>query len=172
VVTGALEIARRDKVIGASLEAAPVLYVQDEADACACSTMSSLAEIAITSAATVEVGEGPADAFRLPDVAGSCGRLPSRRRRQMRALLDGPAGSGDGAGHDDLCRRCADAVDAWRGGGVSAHGMRNFGLSSRSGACLRAAGPGPRSGFQAADALCLPFHGHGTRRPGSGSAVL
>ena len=26
VVTGALEIARRDKVIGASLEAAPVLY--------------------------------------------------------------------------------------------------------------------------------------------------
>src|SRR6202030_3639821 len=33
VVTGALEIARRDKVIGASLEAAPVLYVTDPNDA-------------------------------------------------------------------------------------------------------------------------------------------
>src|SRR6185436_14321455 len=32
VVTGALEVARRDKVIGASLEAAPTLYVESPSD--------------------------------------------------------------------------------------------------------------------------------------------
>lgn len=67
VVTGALEIERREKRIGSSLEAAPVVYVTDP------SLMAALegedfAEICITSAITLVSGEGPAEAFRLPDV--------------------------------------------------------------------------------------------------------
>ncbi|WP_319517374.1 isoleucine--tRNA ligase [uncultured Martelella sp.] len=69
VVTGALEIERREKRIGSSLEAAPVVYVGDKA------LLEALGgrdfeEICITSAITVKEGDGPEDAFRLPEVAG------------------------------------------------------------------------------------------------------
>jgi isoleucyl-tRNA synthetase len=69
VVTGALEIARREKVIGASLEAAPQVFVADPA-LLAILEGIDFAEIAITSAITVTAGDGPAEAFRLPDVPG------------------------------------------------------------------------------------------------------
>jgi isoleucyl-tRNA synthetase len=69
VVTGALEIARAQKRIGSSLEADPMVYVSD-LDLFAALVDVDLAEIAITSAATLIEGEGPADAFRLPDVKG------------------------------------------------------------------------------------------------------
>jgi len=114
VVTGALEIARRDKTIGASLEAAPVLYVQDEADAALFDDVS-LAEIAITSAAFVEVGEGPEDAFRLPDVPGTAAafhRADGGKCARCWMLLPEV---GTVPAHSDLCRRCSDAVDALDG---------------------------------------------------------
>jgi isoleucyl-tRNA synthetase len=69
VVTGALEIERAHKRIGSSLEAAPVVYVADP-DLFAALVDVDLAEIAITSAATLVEGDGPAEAFRLPDVLG------------------------------------------------------------------------------------------------------
>ncbi|HEX5211232.1 MAG TPA: class I tRNA ligase family protein, partial [Pseudolabrys sp.] len=69
VVTGALEIERAQKRIGSSLEAHPIVHVSDEALFEAVADID-LAEICITSAATLVKGEGPADAFRLPDVAG------------------------------------------------------------------------------------------------------
>ena len=69
VVTGALEIERREKRIGSSLEAAPVVYVADETLREAVDGID-LAEIAITSAATLETGDGPADAFRMDEVRG------------------------------------------------------------------------------------------------------
>ncbi len=69
VVTGALEIERREKRIGSSLEAAPEIFVSDEALYDLVSPYD-WAEIAITSRAMLEKGEGPADAFRLEDVAG------------------------------------------------------------------------------------------------------
>ncbi len=69
VVTGALEIARAGKRIGASLEAAPMVYVSDP-DLFAAMVDVDLAEISITSAATLVEGEGPPDAFRLDDVKG------------------------------------------------------------------------------------------------------
>ncbi|MFC3073864.1 isoleucine--tRNA ligase [Shinella pollutisoli] len=68
VVTGALEIERREKRIGASLEAAPVVHVADPALLAALEGQD-FAEICITSAISVVPGEGPADAFRLPEVA-------------------------------------------------------------------------------------------------------
>jgi isoleucyl-tRNA synthetase len=77
VVTGALEIERAGKRIGSSLEAAPAIYIADpelleivsnglEGDR----GETGMAEIAITSGATVLPGEGPAGAFRLDDVPG------------------------------------------------------------------------------------------------------
>jgi isoleucyl-tRNA synthetase len=77
VVTGALEIERAGKRIGSSLEAAPAIYIADPE---LLETVSNglegdrgetdMAEIAITSGATVLPGEGPAGAFRLDDVPG------------------------------------------------------------------------------------------------------
>jgi isoleucyl-tRNA synthetase len=71
VVTGALEIQRKEGRIGSSLEAAPKVYVSDEGLREALRGVD-LAEIAITSGATLIPEEGPRDAFRLeevPDVA-------------------------------------------------------------------------------------------------------
>jgi isoleucyl-tRNA synthetase len=69
VVTGALEVERVAKRIGASLEAAPVVYVSDAALRDAVKDID-LAEVSITSDAKLEAGEGPADAFRLDEVKG------------------------------------------------------------------------------------------------------
>ena len=68
-VTGALEVERANKRIGSSLEAAPVVYVSD-ADLFAALVEIDLAEMCITSAATLVEGEGPAEAFRLDEVKG------------------------------------------------------------------------------------------------------
>ncbi|HTO39988.1 MAG TPA: class I tRNA ligase family protein, partial [Rhizomicrobium sp.] len=111
VVTGALEVARRDKVIGASLEAMPTLYVTNPADAALFEGVD-LGEIAITSNAHVSTAGAPEEAFRLADVEGvaalfhhaqgeKCGRC-------WRVLPE--VGSNPVA--DDLCNRCADAVGA------------------------------------------------------------
>jgi len=69
VVNGALEIARRDKVIGSSLEAGPKVFISDPTLLRALDG-TDLAEIAITSSIEVASGTGPADAFRLDDVNG------------------------------------------------------------------------------------------------------
>ncbi len=69
VVLGALEVERAQKRMGSSLEAAPVVHVTDAALADAFEGLD-LAEICITSAASLVRGDGPADAFRLPDVPG------------------------------------------------------------------------------------------------------
>jgi isoleucyl-tRNA synthetase len=68
VVTGALEVERRDKRIGSSLEAAPVVHIGD-ADLLAALDGEDLAEICITSGVTIVAGTGPEQAFRLDDVA-------------------------------------------------------------------------------------------------------
>ncbi len=69
VVTGALEIERREKRIGSSLEAAPVVYVSDDAIFEAMDRVD-LAEISITSQAKLVKGAAPEGAFTLDDVAG------------------------------------------------------------------------------------------------------
>jgi isoleucyl-tRNA synthetase len=67
VVTGALELERAAKRIGSSLEAAPMVYVADP-ELFALAVDVDLAELCITSAATLVEGEGPPSAFRLDDV--------------------------------------------------------------------------------------------------------
>lgn len=65
-VTGALEIERKEKRIGSSLEAAPVVHVADAALMAALEGLD-FAEICITSDIAIVSGEGPAEAFRLDD---------------------------------------------------------------------------------------------------------
>jgi len=114
VVTGALEIARRDKVIGASLEASPVLYVSDARDVKLFDTVD-LAEIAITSGAAVRQEEPPADAFTLTDVAGAAAVFqPATGRKCARCWMVLPE-VGTVPGHEDLSRRCAAAIDSLEG---------------------------------------------------------
>ncbi len=69
VVTGALEIERKDKRIGSSLEAAPVVYVTD-AELMAALEGQDFEETCITSGVSLVAGEGPEAAFRLAEVPG------------------------------------------------------------------------------------------------------
>jgi isoleucyl-tRNA synthetase len=69
VVTAALEIQRRDKVIGASLEAAPVVHIEDETVIAALKTVD-FADICITSGISVTHDPAPAEAFRMPETDG------------------------------------------------------------------------------------------------------
>ncbi|MCO8144251.1 isoleucine--tRNA ligase [Rhodovulum tesquicola] len=69
VVTAALEIQRRDKVIGASLEAAPVVHVEDAAVLAALKTVD-FADLCITSDILLTADPSPNEAFRLPEVPG------------------------------------------------------------------------------------------------------
>jgi isoleucyl-tRNA synthetase len=69
VITGALEIERASKRIGSSLEAAPEVYVTDTAALEALQGID-LAEVAITSSATLVRKVIPDGAFTLPDVPG------------------------------------------------------------------------------------------------------
>ncbi|QEU09000.1 isoleucine--tRNA ligase [Paracoccus yeei] len=69
VVTAALEVKRSDKVIGASLEAAPVVHVED-AETLAALKSVDLADVCITSDLGLTADPAPGEAFRLPDVPG------------------------------------------------------------------------------------------------------
>jgi len=69
VVTGALEIERREKRIGSSLEAAPVVYIAN-ADLMAAIEDQDMAEICITSSISVAADDTPSNAFALDDVSG------------------------------------------------------------------------------------------------------
>lgn len=109
VVTGALEIDRREKRIGSSLQATVTVYVADETFVAAFAGVN-LAEIAITSDAEIKVGAAPDGAFALDDVPGVF---------VVTALADGHKCArcwqvlpevGSVAGVDDLCQRCADTV--------------------------------------------------------------
>ncbi len=69
VVTAALEIQRRDKVIGASLEAAPVVHVRD-AEVLEALKSVNFADVSITSQVELTGDPLPSEAFRLPEVEG------------------------------------------------------------------------------------------------------
>ena len=60
---------RREKRIGSSLEAAPIIHVTDKA-LYETAKDEDWAEIAITSAATLKSSKAPDGAFRLDEVAG------------------------------------------------------------------------------------------------------
>jgi isoleucyl-tRNA synthetase len=109
VVTGALEIKRRDKVIGASLEARPLLFVSEE-DAELFDGLD-LGEIAITSGGKVSTHPAPDDTFRLADVTGAAVAFHhAEGDKCARCWMILPEVGGNPA-HPDLCNRCSKAVD-------------------------------------------------------------
>ncbi|MFV0301718.1 MAG: isoleucine--tRNA ligase [Paracoccus sp. (in: a-proteobacteria)] len=69
VVTAALEVKRADKTIGASLEAAPVVHVEDEAILTALKSVA-FADICIVSDLSLTADPVPNEAFRLAEVPG------------------------------------------------------------------------------------------------------
>jgi isoleucyl-tRNA synthetase len=112
VVTGALEVERREKRLGAALEAAPKVHIAD-ADLLAAFAGLDPAEVFRTSQATLVAGAGPAGAFSLPEVAGVAveplraeGRKCVRSRRILPEVGSDPR-------YPDLSLRDADAVAAW-----------------------------------------------------------
>lgn len=69
VVTAALEVQRTDKVIGASLEAAPVVHVED-GDLLKALRSVAFDDVCITSGLVLTGDPSPNEAFRLPEVPG------------------------------------------------------------------------------------------------------
>jgi isoleucyl-tRNA synthetase len=114
VVTGALEIERAAKRIGSSLEAAPLIYVSDK-DLFGALVDADLAEICITSAATLVEGEGPSEAFRLDDVTGVA-VVPqlAQGRRCARSWKISPSVGSDPQ-YPDVTPRDARALREWEG---------------------------------------------------------
>ena len=108
VITGALEVARANKEIGASLQAHPVVYADaDLRDAVADMDMATLC---ITSGITFADGDAPADAYRLEDVAGVAvvvEKAPGDKCERCWKVLDEVGADSE---HETLCHRCVDAV--------------------------------------------------------------
>ena len=65
-MTASLEVQRTDKVIGSSLEAAPIVYVQDDALREALASVD-FADVCITSDLTLSKEPAPEDAFALAE---------------------------------------------------------------------------------------------------------
>ena len=107
VVTSALETARNDGAIGASLQAAPTVHVS--ADLAAAFDGEDAASLFITSAAEISIDAAPADAFRLEGVkdvavafATASGDKCARCWRVMPEVTDS----------QEICQRCDDVVNA------------------------------------------------------------
>ena len=108
VVTAALEVQRTEKVIGASLEAAPTLYLADQGVKDILEQMP-FADICITSDLTLSTDAAPSDAFTMAEIEGvavsfvkaegeKCGRC-------WKILPDVDTHS-----HAGVCGRCNDAL--------------------------------------------------------------
>ena len=110
VVTGALERARADGTIGASLQAAPVLHLP--ADRAGLLSEAEWAELAIVSGLTVAAEPAPVDAFGLPETPGvavAFAAAPGAKcARCWRVLPE----VGESRKHPLLCHRCVDAVES------------------------------------------------------------
>ncbi len=112
VVTGAIEIERKEKRIGASLEAAPVVHVADPALRASLAGID-MAETCIVSAIRIEDGAGPDGAFRLDDVPGIA-VVPARAegRKCARSWKIAADIGGDPA-YPDVTPRDAAALREW-----------------------------------------------------------
>ncbi|NRB19587.1 MAG: isoleucine--tRNA ligase [Rhodobacteraceae bacterium] len=108
VVTAALEIQRTDKVIGASLEASPVVHVRDD-EVRAALTSVNFADICITSGVELTGDPAPAEAFRMPEVDGISVVFEKadgeKCQRCWKILPD--VGQ---HGHAGVCGRCNEAL--------------------------------------------------------------
>ncbi len=108
-VTAALEIRRTAKEIGASLEAAPIVHVRDDEVLKALKSVN-FADICITSDLSLTADPIPAEAFRMPDIAG-IGVVfePAEGEKCQRCWKILPdVGTHP---HPGTCKRCNDALN-------------------------------------------------------------
>ena len=107
VVLGALEAARRDKIIGSSLEAAPVVHV--DAETAAVLEGVAFDDVCITSGLVLSTEPAPAGAFALDDTPGVAVVFAQAEggkcQRCWKILPD--VGH---HGHDGVCARCDAAL--------------------------------------------------------------
>tara|TARA_B100000678_G_scaffold14471_1_gene11444 strand:- start:15215 stop:18190 length:2976 start_codon:yes stop_codon:yes gene_type:complete len=112
VVTGALEIERRDKRIGSSLEAAPIVHIEDDELRNAFKGESA-ADIFITSNAILTDAPSPGAAFRMEDVPGVAvvpGKADGRKCARSWKYFDPAEADPE---FPDITPRDADAVRTW-----------------------------------------------------------
>ena len=118
-VTGALEVERREKRIGSSLEAAPKVFVGDPAYRAAMEAEAGgdvddfLAEITITSQAYLIDGQGGADDFRLDDIADISVHPGKAAGAKCARSWKYSPDVGSVADYPELTPRDADAVAYW-----------------------------------------------------------
>ncbi len=119
VVTGALEVERREKRLGGALEAAPRVHIADAGLLTAFEGLDA-AEVFRTSQASLIAGAGPEDAFRLEGMAGvAVEPLKAEGRKCARSWRILPE-VGSRADYPDLSLRDADAVALWDGAHLDA----------------------------------------------------
>lgn len=117
VVTGAIEIERREKRIRSSLEAAPTVWIED-GDLLAAFEGETPEDIFITSQAELKLGKAPDDAFRLEDeqaVAVRPGQASGIKCARSWKYFDPASADPD---FPDITPRDAAAVRAIRGQAV------------------------------------------------------
>jgi isoleucyl-tRNA synthetase len=106
VVTGALEVERREKRIGGALEAAPRVWIADPELRAAFDGVDA-AEVFRTSEAELAEGEGPQGAFRLAEVPGvAVEPIPARGCKCARCWRVLPEVKPEKM----LCLRCEEAI--------------------------------------------------------------
>jgi len=108
VVTAALEIQRQDKVIGASLEAAPVVHIRD-ADTLAAVKSVDFDDICITSAISLTADPQPQEAFRLPETEGIGVVFETAEGKKCQRCWKILPDVGNHS-HSGTCGRCNDAL--------------------------------------------------------------
>ena len=112
VVTGALEIERAQKRIGSSLEADPFVYISDP-DLFAAMVDIDLAEVSITSAATLVQGDGGPAAFRLDEVKGVAVEVRLAAGKKCARSWNILPSVGSDSAYPDVSPRDAMALREW-----------------------------------------------------------
>ncbi|MAK62508.1 MAG: isoleucine--tRNA ligase [Ponticaulis sp.] len=112
VVTGALEVERREKRIGSSLEGAPIVHIEED-ELREAFKGESAADIFITSKAILTDAPSPGEAFRMDDVPGVAvvvGEAEGRKCARSWKYFD-PADADPE--FPDITPRDAEAVREW-----------------------------------------------------------
>ena len=108
VVTGALELARADKKIGASLQAHPVVHLTPERRAMLDGV--DLSEISITSGITFSEAPAANGAFTLAEIPGVAVLVNAAEGGKCDRCWQVLPEVGSHAHHPTLCNRCAGVV--------------------------------------------------------------
>ncbi|WP_170326932.1 isoleucine--tRNA ligase [Ruegeria arenilitoris] len=107
-VTAALEIQRQDKVIGSSLEAAPIVHVEDQETRDLLATFD-VDDMCITSGLTVTGDPAPAEAFRVPEIEGVAVVFEKAEGEKCQRCWKILPDVGRHA-HEGVCGRCDEAL--------------------------------------------------------------